>query len=350
MPRLTSTPLVALISMTLGLAACSSNSPTPNPSASDPQPSETAKVSEVTTESEASEASSSPSADTTAATLTSDDSPIEKDFTRFSLPQDRYLKHDYFLRLKAEKTLTEPCLLNSGVDFTFPELKWTPEKGEESKNSINHFPFLTVEKAKTYGYRENYHMPELEGYLTELSNGLRSLSKDQQSIYGQCSNAIFDKHQELKPTDPELYEALGLPRPLTTSDQDPTYQRAYSILKNEPVPKLTNAINDWRQCMKPSGIDVTQYIPSDMPPNELATRWFTTESITSKLGKPFPEEVTLAVKDAECRESTQYNQVLYDALWDVTEKLVTDHEQAYKDNQASIKEKEAKLKTLIGAD
>ena len=90
-------------------------------------------------------------------------------------------------------------------------------------------------------------------------------------------------------------------------------------------PQLQEAAAQWRTCMAPQGI-------ADLPQEPWATeiRREMPESLQTRLnfqltGQPSADEIAVATADAQCRESSGWTSLLYEATWNQQAAFIAAH-------------------------
>lgn len=239
-----------------------------------------------------------------------------KDQARWTLPLDPYwAPRTSNLERQATSLLMSECMATAG----FPQYKpwWDmnkPAAENQAGNGIGTFFNETL--AAKYGYHQ---APEPRYTIWQaIKEAGGALHDDETDDYWQQFGAC----------EVETGQALGRTwGPGGSEEEQPTdgVRNQMDRLRWESTPvELVDAAARWRECMAPAGIAGLPEQPwaaGSMLPDSLMEKW----DWWQPAGEPRAEEIELAVIDAQCRRSSGWFDVYYDALWDLQEKFVNEH-------------------------
>lgn len=255
---------------------------------------------------------------------------VEKDFAQWSLPTEVLVAQKLQnLRVDVEGHMTEQCMHSHGyVQFIRPRDASAPNP-ETSPRGRRIF---TVEIARKYGYHEAPDPGRLNEDILKNDPGYESQPVAFHDQWAECRKAVRDeirqqlgieRHQD----DGEIREKTPLQSLLADYD---------NLSVDTFVEPLESAKQQWQQCMSPLGI-------ADLP-DEPWMR-FTANSLPASLAQqwgwdmrsePTVEEIRVAIHDAQCREESRWNELYYEAEWEMASVLVQGKEDmlaAYHDEQ-----------------
>lgn len=123
----------------------------------------------------------------------------------------------------------------------------------------------------------------------------------------------------------------------------------YEIAQVDQV--VLDAIERWRDCLEPLGIEGLPEWPEDMPPRELWEGWKdgpTDENAPIvEWTPPSTEEVELAMADAQCREDSGFAEAFYGAEWDAQVALMAENQDKLERIHASIEAYKQELDQVL---
>lgn len=116
-------------------------------------------------------------------------------------------------------------------------------------------------------------------------------------------------------------------------------------------PDVKSAGARWHECMAPRGIEDLPADPSEMPSPSISLRFGL--SATPEAGQAVsvsPEEIELAVFDAECRQSSGYEEARYGAEWSRQVTLLAENLDALESLKAQIAGIDRSLSDIVSAN
>lgn len=218
----------------------------------------------------------------------------------------------------AENLLVADCLSQDGIEWPIP---WQPTDEAsylESPANLSTFPALTVDLAQASGYRADF-TPGWSGKSPESFRALNAIATSTPG-FEPLQRSCLDEARKQVPTI-ELSEATNRVLGWMWEAQE-VANRAPAVVK---------AGVDWQQCLKAAGYSAVPESPvgsdESMP----------TQALLRELGIPSrwgdgdgaPEnaltaqEITLAVDDASCRDSSGWSEAMYQAMWDAQADVVS---------------------------
>lgn len=236
------------------------------------------------------------------------DGSAHKNRKRWVLPLDDYFGLNYAVSDYAEALLIKQCMTGRG--FAYPTGR--PQQMDPPPSPTENDTYRGLfdpQIAAQYGYGG----PEVaapESSLTEQER-VALASEEGQSAFQEC---IDKARQELPlPPDRGLVESLSV--------------AAYNSAAE--TAEVRKAAQRWKQCMAPAGISDLPDDPIQMPTESLRAQWGeSSQGEDPTYRPPTAEEITVAVMDAECRESSGFSETLYNSEWRIQMNLLADNEDA----------------------
>lgn len=212
------------------------------------------------------------------------------------MPLDEFTDNSAPLRDYAEALLDAKCLARAGITWPVP---WQPTDRalSESYNSGGRRIFNS-ELARSWGYHRAPNSSD--GFsawqrFTAEANRIATSTKGFDSIFDDCLKSTRD--------------LIPLP-----SDDARDYARmaAHQISAEALLDStVISAQSEWQACMIGAGFVGLPDSPNEMPPESLRDEF--NLGVPGTL--PSPDEIQLALADAECSESSGYTIALYEAEW-----------------------------------
>ncbi len=243
---------------------------------------------------------------------------VKKDPTTWSLPFDRVYGGSLLrLQVYASDILVDQCMSNAGFD-DFEVLTISSAPFPETQPHGNATLF-NVEIAQKYGYR----MAPDPGYKPSREN----IDLHGGGYYDNKPEAFKN---QLYTCQDEVQLELSGPRPTAEVPVDeggniPIESQLNRFTVDTSSPQLQEAAAQWRTCMAPQGI-------ADLPQEPWATeiRREMPESLQTRLnfqltGQPSADEIAVATADAQCRESSGWTSLLYEATWNQQAAFIAAH-------------------------
>ncbi len=211
----------------------------------------------------------------------------------YRLPLDDYIisPFEWDLGNYAENLLAEQCMNSHGYEWSVPR-RDVDSLAPPATQSASGRRIFNVDIAKTYGYHQPDWLPE-NVVKAEQALGSQVLSAEKQTALDSC---ITEDARTTLPL-PQNYEQLG------------TYLANDALARALESEEVVSAIQQWRTCMAPAGIDDLPESPLGMPGESLAAEW--------RVGEPDTvasvAEIEMAIDDATCREQSGFDVALYTA-------------------------------------
>lgn len=261
---------------------------------------------------------------------------VIKDEETWALPFDPLLNHLVGrLQAYARGLLAQTCMSEAG--FNDYEILTTPSAPYPATQPHDNGTLFNVAIAQAYGYRmapDPGYKPSWE--KIDLGEG----------SYWDSKPAAF--REQLDRCNDEIRPRLfGEPGTQAVdpgiNEEDSFLSRLNRFTVDTSSPELQAAASQWRDCMAPQGIaDLpeepwTPTIRSEMPPS-LQTRFD-----YHPTGDPSADEIAVATADAQCRESSGWTHLLYEATWDQQAAFITAHQT---DVDTYLAQKEAEVEKL----
>ncbi|CED90020.1 hypothetical protein [Actinomyces succiniciruminis] len=264
---------------------------------------------------------------------------VVKDPVTWSVPFDRVLDGNLSrLENYAYDLLVDRCMSEAGIDeyevmtassVPFPE---TSPHGNET--------LFNVEIAQKYGYRMapdpaykiSWEKIDLQG--GGYYDGKPDSFKDQ---WHDCQDEV-----QLELYGPPPTEYLDIDE----NGVIPIESQLNQFFVDTSSSQLQEAAAQWRTCMAPQGI-------ADLPeePWEVGTLDLPESLITRfdywPTGDPSADEIVVATADAECRESSGWTSLLYEATWDQQAAFVADHQAEIEGMVAENEAEAARMRSII---
>lgn len=220
----------------------------------------------------------------------------DADRAQWALPLDPYIEStvDVVVTDYAENLLVSECMSDRALDWPIPAIDVNDL--ESVTTSPSGRTLLTLEAAQRYGYHSAPMLPaEASTQLQALNS--RTLTPAESSALDSC---IQDARTVL---------------PLPERTQIGVQLANQALDEAAGTDAVREAAAQWRTCMAPQGIsdlpDAPDTDSGGMPtPGQIAA--YAIDDPASAAGA---DEIAAAVADAQCRESSGYDDALYAAEW-----------------------------------
>lgn len=248
----------------------------------------------------------------------------------WTMPLDQYMvsgvqtqKETYAIVL-----LTQQCLDEQGFVHQVPARTFVEEPFDTSIRD-----FFTPEIVA----RSGYHSP---GTVRERNSdwdkyNWRSRSEAEVEAEGACVDQLLDDGF-VRYENHVLNFASGLAQAAFAGSLE--------------APEVKSTAEAWRECMAPRGIEDMPAAPSGMPSESLSDRfelWATPDAGQDVVVTQ--EEIELAVFDAQCRQSSGYEQARYDVEWSRQVTLLAENLTALEDVKSQIEEVDRSISDVIAS-
>lgn len=216
-----------------------------------------------------------------------------KNIAEWVMPLDQYISTNWNLDDYAENLLVQPCMEKAGYSWDVPWRDVTTTTKSDTANAIGRRLFNTTVAAK-WGYHDALDTSADAQAWREFVAGDSDISDEEDQILTACVYAARDV----------------LPRLDGQDQMASTYAQA-AFEKAKRASAVTQAEDKWAECMAGEGVSDLPRDPHDMP----------TRSMVRDLGmdsgdSASSEEIRVATKDAQCRDSSGFTEMLYAAEWD----------------------------------
>ncbi len=228
------------------------------------------------------------------------DGLVTKSMTEGTLPTDPYRAVDRRIYNYAWDIHMALCMAKSDYSYPVVTFDWN-DPSNEPYTGFNR-P-TTVEEAGRYGYHLN--PDDGDPGVRDASAFLSARPADYQATLSSCMDDTA--------ADPMFVDAVE--------------DIGYGDQRIRSNPAVTDAMTQWRSCMAPLGIpDLPEDHPGIAPSlsSELGLDQPDTNTLTD-LSTITQRELTVAVQDAQCRESSGYDRTVYDLTWMGEQQLLTDN-------------------------
>lgn len=251
-----------------------------------------------------------------------------QNLARWTMPLDQYMVTAAQSRREsyAIAVLTQECLDQHGFRNQIPSMSIVDDPDDLGIRDA-----FTPEVVAQFGYHSAGVMrqkdPAWRAYTTRPMSDAESAAQD------QCLTGLLDDGF-VRYENQVLNFASGLA------------QSAFAGSLQDPEVKKTAAA--WRACMAPKGIEDLADDPSGMPTESLSRRFgLTATPDAGQTVEATPEEITLAVFDAKCRQSSGYERARYEAEWSRQVTLLAENLTALEDVKSRITDIDRSLREVI---
>lgn len=306
------------------------------------------------------------------------DGQVTKDIKKWALPTDPYIPARTNSTQVAQDLYMYKCLTGKNVQIPKPTSTYTPPSQPHPDLAADGFTMvLTPENAKKYGYTGGYNLlKETYTYDEQFNNAIEDIrqrgqvtvehtesdgttweegSEDpakandpQYKALSECEQSMFEDTSFLYGADTEIADG----KEPTFEDYlkgDPTL--AVSHFVGDATPQVKKALEEWKACMRPLGIADLPEDPREMPSPSLSEKLYGNISEDNPIpDQPLAEEVAVAVKDAECRQSSGWLQKSYDIQWAFLQDYVKENKKTLAETKKREDEAEQKRLEYIKAN
>ena len=328
--------------MSLGLGACTgggqadtSQSPAANGSPADSGTASTASKEDKAKESAKAELQKAP------------EYLVKKDVTTWALPTDNYMRFDFLRFQQGQQVALKQCLADKQIAIEVPPVTYDPAQSQQILANLKALAVFTPEYAQAHGYRPPVITEGNRAYQEFMSTFANNGDINQTLAISNCIIEQPKQYPFLNPLPPtgEGSEKAGQsenPKQIQESGLvDDTNMMMITLKK----PEVQEAAAKWRECMAPLGIEDLPQTAQLMPPISKAVGWYSTGLPLG--GEPVDEERQVATHDAQCRASTKYTEVVYNALYDAYAEDLQTNQERYVERQKLMKQCEDELKQFI---
>lgn len=255
----------------------------------------------------------------------------DKNIDQWVLPLDPYMSIQGNPIGDAEGILVRKCMDKAGYSWPFVSGLAEAPRGESW--SADGHKLFTPELALKYGYgnsNEYNHTPAQKDAWDDFVSIANGLSEDGAASLEACYV--------------ETRKAIG------TVD-DPT-RFAQSLqghhVRSQYRQRVKEAEHRWRSCMRPAGVADLPDSPRDMTPSRFLPR-----SSIPEVDAPVvltDREREVAVRDAECQESSGWLRAEYDAVWDEQARQIREHADELERNRRAYESQRRRAQEIIAAN
>lgn len=263
------------------------------------------------------------------------DIATEKNRAQWALPLDDYTTMAVSLKSsRVREVAMSHCM--AAYNIRYPQSDWPDFAADPTHNNIGRRLF-NVEIATEFGYHTGpYDAAERRKERADLDAYLITVS----TPTGSAAEAECIAEQE----------ASAPPLPDGVRVGDDLAGRAYNAAIVDQ--QVLDAVERWRDCMEPLGIENLPEWPEDMPTSELAETWRdgrpSGETAPIFDWTPPPaEEFEVAIADAQCREESGFAEAFYEAEWNAQVALMADNQEKLEQAEASIQKYDQELDQVL---
>ncbi len=237
---------------------------------------------------------------------TSESGLVIKDVTTGFTPGEPYRKIDTRVEEYAGDIFNAICLAESGYSMSVRHFDWNdPTLPKYYPPSLS--PSFTVERAEEYGYHRSPLSPFEKGQL-EVLRKLQDLDSDPDLA------AAWDSCDARRMSEEPFLSYYGIT------------DVALYVNGIEELPQVRAAAKEWRQCMSDLGIPDLPEMPGVAESLQeefgLNTQVGISLDTAAEESSPSEKEIRIAVQDAKCRETSRFEQLVYDAEWAAEEERI----------------------------
>lgn len=229
--------------------------------------------------------------------------PIElpaQNTSQWVMPLDSFWPVSSIAADYAENLLMKPCMEGLGYVWDVPWRDIGTQLGP-TWNSVERRLF-NVEIATVWGYHS----------ALSPDSGLDDwIEFTGQPVSDAMAEAIDTCSAEVRETLPRLPGSAQLTPSLV--------QAAFDGAQNDS--EVLDAARLWQECMQEVGLPDLPTSPIQMPTESLVQRFALGDPSSSPTGK----EIDTAVADAQCREESEYSELLYQAEWSLQVDLLEEN-------------------------
>lgn len=241
-------------------------------------------------------------------------SNTERENSRYSLPSDSFQPPDLMLRAAAIQKVMSECQHKKGIQMPVTIYNFDAPL-METRTDGDHRVF-TVEIAQKYGYREPLN-PRIDWESSKKKDEfIKGMTEEENRISEECYKEVQETLQEPKEEMSEEKEGAL-----------PYWQWGSFVSPDLQKPELQKTIQAWRECMAPLGIPDLEETPSFGPPSQtLAEKWgYHNDTPPWEAPLPSEEEVRIAVADAQCQETSGYQDAYWEEYKRIDQEFVDEH-------------------------
>ena len=243
------------------------------------------------------------------------------------LPLDEYFGLSFAISDYAESLLVQECMAKKGFDYPTGEPKRI-DSAPLPTQSRAYRSLFTPAIAAQFGYGGPRTDPPQASLTAEERAAIAS--DEGQAALGRC----FDRARQTLPQPPDR----GLVESLSVAAFNSAVETR----------EVREAAERWKECMAPEGISDLPDDPMEMPTDSMRATWGTgMTGEDTAYRPPSAGEIRVAVRDAECRESSGFAETLYEVEWRVQMELLRDNEDALARLKAANDKHAALVETVL---
>lgn len=267
---------------------------------------------------------------------------LDKDISQRLLPTDVLSgARLVLLQVDVESTLTKKCMDKAG----YPQyVRSTDASAPFPETSPSVSQVFNVAVAQKYGYRDAPDPTFIALEVTRNDEGYESQPAAFHEAWRLCMSEASDLTRGALgiQLNPEEEEGEKTPR-------QELFAEANKMHVDTSESELQTAAGKWRECMSPLGIvdlpsEPDMFGAYERIPESLREKWGWTA-----YGEPSAEEIRFAVHDAQCRESSGWAALYYDAEWEVANSIMQGHDDLVRSIQEEQRQMAAALLALKGS-
>lgn len=275
------------------------------------------------------------------------DGKVTKDISKWTLPTDPYIGLTHIEIFNGEQAFVESCLKQQGITETFTPAKQHVDAQFPDTNLTSNTPIFNVEVAKRQGYGIGDTARKMEVPLHDRLMQLQTTNEnDLLDKFATCSSQFEEKYGwQQKYYVPNDNYSLPVEEAMA---KEPTYaQNRFQV--GVTTPERDKALADWKACMEPVIPGKVPDYPLMMPTYEFSEEWSKVDPATGQYKGITQDQIDLAVKDAECRDSSGYTRTIYDETWSLLQQYVNDHQAQLDERVKAAEGERAQIEELKAA-
>jgi len=253
------------------------------------------------------------------------------DQAHWAMPLDEYSMQpvDSVRYSYAANLLETPCFSQGGFDVPDPWFDIDVIVSRANVNAMGRL-LLSPESASKWGYQKAPQESDLsqiearDSVIGQMRNDTPGFGE----VFDRCVEETYDTFGE-QWVGAENY-ALGLASNASADARED--------------PSVVEAAQSWRECMANVGAGVLAAFPLDMPTQSMVDSWGSDAE-----GVPSASEISVAMSDAQCRESSGFTDALYGAEWQAQQKYLNENRETLEAGREVLQEWSSKVDTIIGS-
>lgn len=251
--------------------------------------------------------------------------------THWQMPlDDNSLRLNDTLRFEyAASLLNDECLSRSGFEVQDPWLDTEAFVPRENVNDLGRLLF-TPESASKWGYHKAPQRSDLSQFEA-FGFVVSQMSEDTPGFEEAFLNCVE-----------ESYDTLGEEWVSAGNYAMGLASIASAVALEDPT--VVEAAKLWRECMRQVGAGVLPSSPFEMPTQSMTESWQPDAE-----GLASAAEISVAVGDAQCRESSGFTDALYITEWQAQLNQIDENRDALDSGRQTLQEWRTQVDAIIGS-